>query len=70
MRDKLSTSARTSAALARIRLTHSERLAAEDALEKGELFADLIIGATAAISHAAHGVRRGLRFLAGLRSSS
>jgi len=57
-------------ALARVQLTETERRAAEDALEKGELIADLIIGAAAAIRTALQGIERGFRALARPKSTN
>lgn len=70
MRANRSSPVRTMAALARIRMTEAERRAAEDSLVKGELVADVIIGAATMVSRAIRRFRRGLRSLTGLRSSS
>jgi hypothetical protein len=52
---------KTASPLDRVRLTPSERAAAEIYLRQGELFADFIVGAIAAVRSAVHGISRGLR---------
>ena len=55
--------------LARVRLAENERRDAEHYLQLGERIADLILGVAAAASSAVHSVERGLRTLAGSRST-
>ena len=52
---------RTASPLDRVRLTPSERVEAEIYMQQGELLADFIVSAIAAVRSAMHGVSRGLR---------
>ncbi len=69
MRSKRSSGVPIGAALARINLSDAERRIAQDSLVKGELVADLIIGAARGISYLIQRLRRSSRPRA-LRSSN
>jgi hypothetical protein len=56
--------------LARVRLTESQRLAAQAAMQQGERITGLIFAAVAAIRSAGHGLERGFRALAGSSSTN
>ncbi len=56
--------------LARVRLTESQRLAAQESLEQGERIAELILAAIAAIRSFGHGFERSLRALGGSKSTN
>ena len=60
----------TADALARVQITETERRAAEHYMELGERIADFIVGAVAAVRSVMQGVERGLRALAGIKSTS
>ena len=52
---------RKSNLLDRVRLTESERLAAQQYMEQGELIADFVLAVIAAVRSVMHGIERGLR---------
>ena len=56
--------------LERVRITESERRAAREYLRQGELIADFIVAATAAIRHVAHSIERGIRVFVRTRSTN
>ena len=59
---------RNSELLARVRLTESQRLAAQESMRQGERIAELILAVIAAIRSFGHGFERSLRALAGSKS--
>ena len=63
MKPASSIRARKSNPLDRVRLTESERLAAQQYMEQGELIADFVLAAIEAVRSVVHGIERGLQGL-------